>query len=249
MITIKSEREIEIMREAATKLRNVFFELKKMIRAGVTAVQLDSEADKVIRAQGARSAFKGYRGYPASVCISFNEEVVHGIPSDRKLKEGDLVSLDMGLIWKDFYSDSARTWLVGDVKPAAKKLAEVAKQSLYAGIDYVKAGNRLGDVSSAIQKCIESNGFSVVRDFVGHGIGRALHEDPQVPNFGTAGKGIKLEAGMVIAIEPMVNAGTWEVDVMPDGWTVVTRDRQLSAHYEDTIVVTKDGAQNLTAED
>ncbi len=248
MISIKSKREIDIMREAAEKLRNVFFELKELVRPGVKALEIDQKAEKVIRAQGARPAFKGYRGYPGTVCISINEEVVHGIPSNRKIREGDIVSLDMGLVWKDFYSDSARTWPVGQVNESILKLIEVTKNSLYAGMDQMKTGNRIGDISAAVQKCVESNGFSVVRDFVGHGIGRALHEDPQVPNFGAAGKGPKLEPGMVLAIEPMVNAGGWEVDVMQDGWTVVTRDRKLSAHYEDTIVITENEPENLTAE-
>ena len=248
MISIKSKREIDIMREAAKKLRNVLFELKEMIRPGVKALEIDGKAEKLIHAQGAQPAFKGYRGYPASVCISINEEVVHGIPSNRKIKEGDIVSIDLGLIWKDYYSDAARTWPAGSVAVKDKKLIEVAKESLYQGIHHMKADNRVGDISAAIQSCIESNGFSVVRDFVGHGIGRALHEDPQVPNFGSPGKGQKLEVGMVLAIEPMVNMGQWEVNILPDGWTVVTRDGKRSAHYEDTIALTENGPENLTGE-
>ena len=236
------------MREAAKKLRNVLFELKEMIRPGVKALEIDGKAEKLIHAQGAQPAFKGYRGYPASVCISINEEVVHGIPSNRKIKEGDIVSIDLGLIWKDYYSDAARTWPAGSVAVKDKKLIEVAKESLYQGIHHMKADNRVGDISAAIQSCIESNGFSVVRDFVGHGIGRALHEDPQVPNFGSPGKGQKLEVGMVLAIEPMVNMGQWEVNILPDGWTVVTRDGKRSAHYEDTIALTENGPENLTGE-
>ncbi len=246
MITIKSKREIDIMREAAKKLQNVLFELKDMVRPGVKASEIDEKAEKLIRAQGAKPAFKGYRDYPATICISINEQVVHGIPSDRKIKDGDLVSLDLGLIWKDYYSDSARTWAAGKADEKSRKLIDVAKGSMEAGIDQMKVGNRIGDIAAAVQKHIESNGFSVVRDFVGHGIGRALHEDPQVPNFGTAGRGQKLEAGMVLAIEPMVNMGGWQVDILEDGWTVVTRDRKRSAHYEDTIALTEDGPENLT---
>lgn len=248
MISIKSEREIDIMREAAKKLRAVFFELKEMIRPGVRALEIDERAEKVIRAQGAIPAFKGYRGYPATICISINEQVVHGIPSNRRFQEGDLASLDLGLVWKDFYSDSARTWPVGKVSKTALKLVQVAKEALYAGMNEMQAGKRVGDISAAVQRHVESNGFSVVRDFVGHGIGRELHEDPQVPNFGPAGRGVKLETGMVLALEPMVNEGGWEVDVLEDGWTVVTRDKQCSAHYEDTIVITEKGPENLTGE-
>ncbi len=248
MISIKSKREIDIMREAAGKLRTVLFELKDMVRPGVRALEIDKQAEKLIRAGGALPAFKGYRGYPATVCISINEEVVHGIPSGRKVKEGDIVSLDLGLIWKGFYSDSARTWPAGRVSDTASKLMDVTRESLYAGVSQMRAGKRVGDISAAVQRYVESSGFSVVRDFVGHGIGRALHEDPQVPNFGEAGKGHKLEAGMVLALEPMVNAGGWEVDVLADKWTVVTRDGKLSAHYEDTIVITENGPENLTGE-
>lgn len=248
MISIKSEREIEIMREAAQKLRNVFFELKDLIRPGTTGIQIDEKAEKVIRAQNAKPAFKGYRGYPGTVCISINEQVVHGIPSSQRINEGDIVSLDMGLIWKDFYSDAARTWPVGKASESAAKLIRVTKESLFKGLDQMKVGNRIGDISAAVQQHIESNGFSVVRDFVGHGIGRALHEDPQVPNFGTKGKGQKLEAGMVLAIEPMVNMGTCEVEILKDEWTVVTKDRKWSAHYEDTICLRAEGPENLTAD-
>ena len=248
MISIKSKREIDIMRKAAEKLRCVLFELQKMIRPGLTGLKIDETAEKLIRAQEALPAFKGYRGYPGTVCISVNEQVVHGIPSDRKIKEGDIISIDIGLIWKEFYSDAARTWPVGAVSNQALELIETAKQSLYSGVDKMKVGNRIGDVSAAIQNFVEAKGFSVVRDFVGHGIGRALHEDPQVPNFGKPGKGEKLEAGMVLAIEPMVNAGSWEVDILEDRWTVVTRDGELSAHYEDTICLTESGPEILTGD-
>lgn len=236
------------MREAAKKLQFVLSELKEMVRSGVKATEIDQKAEKLILAQGAKPAFKGYRGYPATICISINEEVVHGIPSPRKINEGDIVSLDLGLIWKDHYSDAARTWPAGKVDDRNRKLMQVTKESLYAGIKQMKAGSRIGDISAAVQHHIESNGFSVVRDFVGHGIGRALHEDPQVPNFGTPGKGQKLEVGMVLAIEPMVNMGGYEVNILDDGWTVVTRDGKRSAHYEDTIALTENGPENLTGE-
>ena len=248
MISIKSEREIELMREAGKKLREVHAELKPMIQPGVKALDIDRQAEALIRSKKARLAFKGYRGYPATICISVNEQVVHGIPSNRKLKSGDIVSLDLGLIWKEFYSDAARTWPVGQVDPSALKLIDVAREAMYAGVAQMKAGNRIGDISAAVQRLVESEGFSVVRDFVGHGIGRALHEDPQVPNFGIAGKGQKLEKGMVLALEPMVNAGNWQVDMLPDGWTVVTRDKKWSSHYEDTIVITDNGPENLTGD-
>ncbi|PIQ85879.1 MAG: type I methionyl aminopeptidase [Candidatus Omnitrophica bacterium CG11_big_fil_rev_8_21_14_0_20_45_26] len=246
MISIKSKRELGLMREAGKKLRDVFFELEKLVRPGMSTLDIDAQAEKLIRAQGAVPAFKGYRGFPCSVCLSLNEQVVHGIPSKQKIKEGDLLSVDMGLVWKDFYSDSARTWPVGRVIPVAEKLIRAAKDSLNAGIEQMQAGHHVGDISSAVQKVIESYQFSVVRDFVGHGIGRALHEDPQVPNFGKSGKGPRLEVGMVLAIEPMVNEGTHEVSILSDGWTVVTGDGKLSSHYEDTIALTENGPEILT---
>ncbi len=234
------------MRESARKLKIVFQELKRSIKAGMTTFEIDQRAERLIEAQKAKPAFKGYRGYPACVCTSINEEVVHGIPSKRKLKEGDLLSLDIGLIHEGYVSDSARTWPIGRVGEEAVELIETTRRALYIGMAQMKPGNRLGDVSHAIQDYVEAQGFSVIRDFVGHGIGRAMHEDPQVPNFGKPGRGPKLEAGMVLALEPMVAAGSWEVDILDDAWTVVTRDHQLSAHYEDTIALTEDGPQNLT---
>lgn len=247
MITLKSKREIEMMREAARRLKWVFGELKQWIRPGVTTFEIDQAAERLIRSQESKPAFKGYRGYPASVCTSVNESVVHEIPSKkRKLKEGDLLSVDLGLIYQGYYSDSARTWPIGQVSEEALELVDITRRALYLGMTQMKSGNRIGDISSAIQNYVETNGFSVVRDFVGHGIGRALHEDPQVPNFGKPGRGPKLEAGMVLALEPMVNAGSWEVEILEDAWTVVTRDRQLSAHYEDTIALTDEGPENLT---
>ena len=246
MILLKSKHEIEIMRESARRLKVVFDELKKSIRAGMTTLEIDQKVERLIQAQNATPAFKGYRGYPACVCTSINEEVVHGIPSKRKLKEGDLLSVDIGLIYEGYVSDSARTWAIGKVSEEALELMQTAKKALYIGMARMKPGNRVGDLSAAIQNYVESQGFSVIRDFVGHGIGRAMHEDPQVPNYGKPGRGPKLDVGMVLAIEPMVAAGSWEVDIMDDSWTVVTRDRQWSAHYEDTIALTENGPENLT---
>ena len=246
MISIKSKQEIQLMREAARRLKIVFQELKRSIKVGRNTLEIDERAEELIRAQKSKPAFKGYRGFPACVCTSVNEEVVHGIPSKRKLKEGDILSLDMGLIYEGYYSDSARTWAVGKVSQEALELIEAARRAFYLGMAQMKPGNRVGDISHAVQTFVESNGFSVVRDFVGHGIGRQMHEDPQVPNFGKPGKGPVLEVGMVLAIEPMVTAGSWEVDILDDAWTVVTRDRERAAHYEDTIVLMEKGPENLT---
>lgn len=246
MISLKSKREIEIMREAARRLKIVFQELKQSIRAGMTTLEIDQRAERLIEAQKAKPAFKGYRGYPASVCTSVNEEVVHGIPSKRKLKEGDLLSIDIGLIHDGYVSDAARTWTIGPVSEEAVELIEATRRALYIGMDQMKPGNRIGDLSHAIQNYVETQGFSVIRDFVGHGIGREMHEEPQVPNFGKPGRGPRLEVGLVLALEPMVAAGGWEVDILEDAWTVVTRDHQLAAHYEDTIALTEHGPENLT---
>lgn len=243
---MKSKREIEIMREAAQRLKIVFEELKRFIKPAMTTLEIDAKAERLIQAQKAKPAFKGYRGYPACICTSMNEEVVHGIPSKRRLNEGDLLSLDIGLIYEGYVSDAARTWSIGQASEEALELMEVTRRALYVGMSQMKLGARIGDLSHKIQDYVESHGFSVIRDFVGHGIGRAMHEDPQVPNFGKPGHGPKLEAGLVLAIEPMVAAGSWEVDILDDAWTVVTRDRQLAAHYEDTIVLTEHGPENLT---
>jgi len=234
------------MRESARRLKVVLEELRRFIKTGMTTLEIDQKAERLIISQNAKPAFKGYRGYPASICTSVNEEVVHGIPSKKKLKEGDLLSLDIGLIYEGYVSDAARSWGIGYLKEEAVELVEVTRKSLYVGIAQMKAGNRIGDLSHAIQDFVESHGFSVVRDFVGHGIGRAMHEDPQVPNFGKPGRGPKLETGLILAIEPMVVAGSWEVDILEDAWTVVTRDRQLAAHYEDTVALTEKGPENLT---
>ena len=247
LITLKSPREIEIMRESAEILKKVFIGVRQAFRIGITTVDLDRVADGVIQKLKAKSAFKGYRGYPASICVSVNDIVVHGIPSNRRIEDGDIVSVDMGVIYKGYFSDAARTWAVGKVSEECLELIRVAKSSFDAGMEQFKIGNRLGDISAAIQQYVESRGFAVVRDFVGHGIGRALHEDPQVPNFGEVSRGILLQEGLVLAIEPMVNAGSYEVDVKDDHWTVVTRDGECSAHYENTVALTHDGPIVLTA--
>ena len=246
MIIIKSPREIEQLKKSNTMVAEVFEKLKTMIAPGITTKELDEVAEEYILSKGAQPAFKGYRGFPATLCISINEEVVHGIPSQRRLKEGDIVSLDVGVNFVGYYGDAALTLPVGEVDPEAKKLLGVTEKALYIGIEKAKVGNRLFDISYAIQRWVESQGFSVVRDFVGHGIGKDLHEEPQVPNFGAPHQGPRLEKGMVFALEPMVNEGTFEVRVLPDGWTVVTADGKRSAHFEHTIAITDDGAEILS---
>lgn len=238
-VTIKSEREIGFMREAGKILSAVHEELRAIIAPGITTLDIDKKARELIKGYNCIPSFLNYNGYPASVCVSVNNQVVHGIPSKgRVLVDGDIVSLDAGVIYKGYHSDAARTWAVGEITEEAEKLIQVTKQSFFEGIKYAKSGNHLNDISAAIQTYIESFGFSVVRDLVGHGIGTKLHEDPQIPNFSQRRRGIKLEAGMTFAIEPMVNAGRPEVYWENDDWTVVTEDRSLSAHYENTILIT-----------
>jgi len=246
MIHIKTPKEIEIMRQSNCLAAQVLQKLREAIKPGVATKELDQMAERLIRAAGAAPAFKGYRGYPATVCVSINEEVVHGIPGHRRLKQGEIVSLDVGVFLNEYYGDAAITVPVGTVSEEAARLLEVAQQALAKGIEQAKDGNRLLDISFAIQSWAESHGFSVVRDFVGHGIGRNLHEDPQVPNFGPPHHGPRLRPGMVLAIEPMINVGTWEVKVLDDGWTVVTADRRLSAHFEHTIAITEKEADILS---
>ncbi len=246
MIIIKSQREIDHLKQSNAIVAEVLENLKKMIAPGVTTQELDQFAEEYILHKGARPAFKGYRGFPATLCVSINEEVVHGIPNQRQLKEGDIVSIDVGVNYTGYFGDAAMTLPVGEIDPAAQKLLEVTERALYIGIDEAKVGNRLFDISYAIQSWVESNGFSVVRDFVGHGIGRDLHEDPQIPNFGSPHQGPRLEKGMVFALEPMVNEGTYQVKVLSDGWTVVTADGKRSAHFEHTIVITDNGAEILS---
>ena len=246
MIERKSSQEIARMREAGQVLVAAVRLCREMAKPGVSTLEIDQEVETVIRKAGARPAFKGYRGYPATLCASVNEQVVHGIPSDRPMKEGDIVSLDMGVVMDGFYGDSAITVGVGRITPAAASLLHVTEESLEQAIRQVRAGARLSDIGHAVQQCVEANGFSVVREFVGHGIGAALHEEPQIPNFGEPGRGPRLAEGMVLAIEPMVNAGKPAVKVLADGWTAVTRDGSLSAHFEHTVAVTADGARILT---
>jgi methionyl aminopeptidase len=246
MIIIKSSREIEQLKKSNAIVAEVFEKLKRMISPGVTTKELDEVAEEYILSKGARPAFKGYRGFPATLCISINEEVVHGIPSQRRLKGGDIVSLDVGVNFVGYFGDAAITLPVGEIDPEAKRLLDVTEKALTIGIEKAKIGNRVFDISYAIQRWVESHGFSVVRDFVGHGIGRDLHEEPQVPNFGAPHQGPRLEKGMVFALEPMVNEGTHEVKVLSDGWTVVTADGKRSAHFEHSIAIADDGAEILS---
>ncbi len=246
MIIYKSEAEIEMMRKSSQIVARILSELREMIRPGLETRELDYYAETRARQLGAVPAFKGYRGYPASLCVSVNEEIVHGIPSGRRLQEGDIVSLDFGVVYEGFYGDAALTVPVGRVSDLALRLIEVAERSFYRGLEELKVGNRLSDVSAAIQQEVEGAGFSIIRAFVGHGIGRSLHEEPQLPNFGLPGHGPKLKKGLTLAIEPMIAAGHWEVEVLNDGWTAVTRDRSLSAHYEHTVALTDRGVEILS---
>ncbi len=246
MIILKSKEEIDRIRESNRIVAEVLRKLEEMIAPGITTKDIDGLAEEMAKKHEARPAFKGYRGYPASVCTSLNSEVVHGIPSSRELQEGDIISLDFGIYFKGYYGDAAITVPVGDVTDRGKKLIRVTEESLYKGIDEARPGNRLGDISAAVQEHVEAAGFSVVRDFVGHGIGKGLHEDPQIPNYGTRGRGIVLREGMVFAIEPMVNEGTFDVTVTGDGWTVVTKDGKLSAHFEHTVAIRDSGPEILS---
>ncbi len=247
MITIKSSTEIELMRQAGRIVAETLAMLGNAIKPGITTLELDTMAQRYIRESNAEPAFLGYCGYPASICASINEEVVHGIPSNRRLKEGDIMSIDVGAFYKGYCGDAAVTFPVGKVSPQAAKLLEVTRGALFRGLQQAVPGNRLSDISSAIQTYTESKGFSVVRDYVGHGIGTKMHEEPQVPNFGLPSRGPLLEKGMVLAIEPMVNAGSWEVETLEDRWTVVTKDRNLSAHFEHTVAILEGGPEILTS--
>ena len=247
MITIKSERELDLMRVACRATAQILDEMVKMVEPGITTGEIDAFAESRCKDLKMVPAFKGYHGFPAVVCISVNEEVVHGIPSSKKvLKKGDVVGLDFGVSHQGWYGDSARTVAVGQISLEAKKLLEVAAQSLEQGIAQCFEGKRVFDIGHAIQNYVEPFGYGVVREFVGHGIGRALHEEPQVPNYGPKGKGLPLKVGMVLAIEPMINAGGHEVKVLKDGWTAVTLDRSLSAHFEHTVAITANGPEVLT---
>lgn len=240
MIVIKSKQQIELMREASKIVAETHQILKEAVRPGISTLELDKIAEDNIRKYNAIPSFKGYGGFPGSICASVNDEVVHGIPGSRILKEGDIVSLDIGAYYKGYHSDSAKTHGVGVISEEDRKLIEVTKQSFYEGIKFAKEGYRLSDISHAIQEYVEKYGFSVVRDLVGHGIGTQLHEDPQIPNYGLPGKGPRLQSGMVLAIEPMINAGRYKVKILSDDWTVVTADGKKSAHYEHTIAITED---------
>ncbi len=246
MIYIKSQREIALMREAGRIVALAHEAIEQAIAPGVTTKQLDAIAEKVIKQHGARAAFKGYNGFPANICASLNEQVVHGFPNNIPLKEGDIISIDIGSELNGYYGDAARTHAVGKVDPAAKALMEVTEQCFYKALEKCYVGNRLSDIGHAVQTHAESFGYGVVRDLTGHGVGRALHEDPEVRNYGAPGKGPRLQAGMVIAIEPMINQGTYKVFTLDDGWTVVTADGSLSSHYEHTIAITDDGPVLLT---
>ena len=238
-VSIKTKREIELMRESNHRLEKVFDAMEKMIRPGISTWEIDQAARDLIAQQGGIPNFLNYEGYPAAVCTSVNEEVVHGIPSkSRILKEGDIISLDCGLILNGYHSDAARTYAVGQISETEQKLIEVTKESFFEGLKYARAGHHLHEISNAIGDYCESRGYGVVRDLVGHGIGREMHEDPQVPNFRQKSRGLRLVAGMTLAIEPMIAEGTWEVDWLDDGWTVVTKDRKPAAHYENTILIT-----------
>jgi methionyl aminopeptidase len=246
MIRIKSPKEIEAMRGSARLVSRTLDEVAGHVRPGVTTLELDRLAMEFIRKNGGTPSFLGYRGYRHTICASVNEEVVHGIPGKRVLKDGDIISIDVGVLMNGFHGDSARTFTVGAVTAEAEKLLTVTRESLGRGIEQVRAGNRLGDVSAAIQAHVESHGLSIVRSLVGHGIGRDLHEDPQIPNYGQPGSGVVLKPGMVFAIEPMVNVGGWEVETLKDGWTVISSDRSLAAHFEHTVAVTENGPDILS---
>ncbi|MBQ8648653.1 MAG: type I methionyl aminopeptidase [Clostridia bacterium] len=247
MIVLKTGRELKIMREACRISAGALQLVGKAVEPGVTTAQLDKIAEDYILSQGAVPNFKNYEGYPATACISINNEVIHGIPSEKRvIKQGDIVSVDLGAKFEGYHGDNAATFACGEVSAEAKRLMDTTRESLYEGINAARAGGRIGDISHAVQEYVEARGYSVVRQFVGHGVGTSLHEAPEVPNFGTAGRGIRLLPGMTLAIEPMVNLGKPGVRVLPDGWTVLTQDGSLSAHFEHTIAITADGPQIMT---
>lgn len=246
MIIIKNNKEIDLMRSAGKIVAETLLLVEEKVRPGITTAELDRIAEEFITKHGARPSFKGLYGFPASLCISVNEQVVHGIPGGYVLKDGDIISVDCGANKNGFHGDAARTFAVGNISEEAKKLINVTKESFFKGIEYAKVGNRLTDISHEIQSYVEASGFSVVRDFVGHGIGRVVHEDPDIPNYGRPGRGPKLVEGMALAVEPMVNVGNYKVKTLKDDWTVVTSDGSLSAHYENTIIILPDGPEILT---
>jgi methionyl aminopeptidase len=246
MILLKSLQEIAKMEVANRIVAEILEEVKELVKPGVETRELDERAEELCRQRQVQPAFKGYRGYPRSICVSVNEEVVHGIPGSRRLKDGDLVSLDFGVRYDGYYGDAAITVPIGEVDPRARALMEATEKSLYAGIAQVKVGNHLTDISHAVQTVVEGAGFGVIRDFVGHGIGRSLHEDPQIPNFGPPGRGPALQVGMTLAIEPMTSLGSWQVRVLKDGWTAVTRDGSCAAHFEHSVALTESGVLILS---
>ena len=247
MIVLKTGRELKIMKEACSISAGALEVAGKAVEPGVTTAEIDRLAEEYIRRRGGEPNFKNYEGYPATACISINNDVIHGIPSEkRKLRAGDIVSIDLGAKFDGYHGDNAATFACGDVSPEVKRLMDTTRESLYEGIRAACAGGRIGDIGHAVQSYVEARGYSVVRQFVGHGVGTHLHEAPEVPNFGTPGRGIRLMPGMTIAIEPMVNAGGYDVKVQPDGWTVLTKDGSLSAHFEHTIVITADGPKIMT---
>lgn len=249
MVILKTGRELKIMKEACRISAGALKLIGSAVEPGVTTAELDRLAEEYILSQGAKPNFKNYNGYPATACISINNEVIHGIPGKRKIKEGDIVSVDLGAVFEGFHGDNAATFAAGDISPEAKRLMDVTKESLYEGIKMARHGGRIGDISNAIQSYVEARGYSVVRQFVGHGIGTSLHEAPEVPNFGTPGRGIRLVPGMTLAIEPMINMGKAGVRTLADNWTVVTLDNSLSAHFEHTVAITPDGPQIMTVAD
>jgi methionyl aminopeptidase len=249
MVILKRPDEIARARASNRIVAEVLSVLRSKIKPGVTTRELNRIAEGIVEKRGAKPAFKGYRGYPFSLCTSVNDEVVHGMPSNRVLVEGDIIGLDFGVYYQGLYGDAAITLPVGQVSQSAAMLMQITEKSLYDAIDQARDGNRLGDISASVQETVESHGYSVVRDFVGHGIGKSLHEDPQIPNFGKRGRGIELKTGMILAIEPMVNAGQYRVKVLADGWTVVTEDGSLSAHFEHSVAITEDGPEILSRVD
>lgn len=248
MIIYKTPQEIAAIRASNQIVARILGELKTLVRPGVRTRDLDAYAESRTKELGAKPAFKGYRGYPASLCTSVNEEIIHGIPSSRLLKDGDIIGLDFGVLYEGFYGDAAVTVPVGGIKPEAQKLIAAAEAAFFKGFAQMKTGNRISDISHAIQVYVESEGYSVIRSYVGHGIGHSPHEEPQVPNFGPPGRGPKIKEGLTIAIEPMIAMGHWEEQVLGDGWTAVTKDRSLSAHFEHTVAMTADGAEILSLE-
>jgi methionyl aminopeptidase len=246
MIVLKSEKEIVAIRKSSRIVAQVLEDLRNMVEPGITTKDLDAFAEKKAREMGAIPAFKGYRGYPASLCTSINEEIIHGIPSSRKLQEGDILGLDFGVVCDGYYGDAAVTYPIGEVSLEASRLIEAAEKAFFKGFEKIQEGYRISDISHAIQNSVEAQGFSVIRAFVGHGIGISLHEEPQIPNFGPPGRGPKIKKGLVLAIEPMIAAGDWNVEIKDDNWTAITKDRSLSSHYEHTVALTKQGAEILS---